>query len=123
MTADKPIFLAEDNPRDAELAPAALQEQPISGKVILGHDGAEVLDDLYCRGQFRSKLKENRAFVFLALERRKVNSLEVLRTITADWSLPPIPVVMLTSSREETDPAESYALSATSRIAFQCLAF
>jgi len=51
MTAAKPILLAEDNPRDAELALAAMEAEHISEKVVLCHDGAEVLDYLYCRGQ------------------------------------------------------------------------
>ena len=112
----KPILLAEDNPRDAELALAAMEEERISDKVILCHDGAEVLDYLYCRGRFKSRLKGNPAVVFLDLKMPKVNGLEVLRTIKADSNLRPIPVVMLTSSREERDLAESYALGANAYI-------
>lgn len=116
MTAAKPILLAEDNPRDAELALAAMEEEHISEKVVLCHDGAEVLDYLYCRGQFKSRLKGNPAVVFLDLKMPKVNGLEVLRTIKSDISLRPIPVVMLTSSREEKDLAESYALGANAYV-------
>ena len=116
MTAAKPILLAEDNPRDAELALAAMEEEHISDKVVLCHDGAEVLDYLYCRGQFKSRLKGNPAVVFLDLKMPKVNGLEVLRTIKSDISLRPIPVVMLTSSREEKDLAESYALGANAYV-------
>lgn len=116
MTATKPILLAEDNPRDAELALAAMEEERISDKVVLCHDGAEVLDYLYCRGQFKSRLKGNPAVVFLDLKMPKVNGLEVLRTIKADTNLKPIPVVMLTSSREERDLAESYALGANAYV-------
>ena len=116
MTAAKPILLAEDNPRDAELALAAMEEEHISDKVVLCHDGAEVLDYLYCRGQFKSRLKGNPAVVFLDLKMPKVNGLEVLRTIKSDISLRPIPVVMLTYSREEKDLAESYALGANAYV-------
>jgi CheY-like chemotaxis protein len=116
MTAAKPILLAEDNPRDAELALAAMEEEHISDKVVLCHDGAEVLDYLYCRGQFKSRLKGNPAVVFLDLKMPKVNGLEVLRTIKSDSSLQPIPVVMLTSSRDEKDLAESYALGANAYV-------
>ena len=116
MTAAKPILLAEDNPRDAELALAAMEEEHISDKVVLCHDGAEVLDYLYCRGQFKSRLKGNPAVVFLDLKMPKVNGLEVLRTIKSDRSLRPMPVVMLTSSREEKDLAESYALGANAYV-------
>ncbi|MDK2744287.1 MAG: response regulator [Nitrospira sp.] len=116
MNMAKPILLAEDNPRDAELALAAMEEERISDKVILCHDGAEVLDYLYCRGRFKSRLKGNPAVVFLDLKMPKVNGLEVLRTIKADSNLRPIPVVMLTSSREERDLAESYALGANAYV-------
>lgn len=116
MNTAKPIVLAEDNPRDAELALAAMEEEQISDKVVLCHDGAEVLDYLYCRGQFKSRLKGNPAVIFLDLKMPKVNGLEVLRTIKADINLRPIPVVMLTSSREERDLAESYALGANAYV-------
>jgi CheY-like chemotaxis protein len=116
MTAAKPILLAEDNPRDAELALAAMEEQHISDNVVLCHDGAEVLDYLYYRGQFKTRLKGNPAVVFLDLKMPKVDGLEVLRTIKADLNLRPIPVVMLTSSREERDLAESYALGANAYV-------
>ncbi len=116
MTVAKPILLAEDNPRDAELTLAAMDAEHISDKVVLCHDGAEVLDYLYCRGQFRSRLRGNPAVVFLDLKMPKVNGLEVLRTIKADANLRPIPVVMLTSSREERDLADSYALGANAYV-------
>jgi len=116
MTAAKPILLAEDNPRDAELALAAMEEHHISDQVVVCHDGAEVLDYLYCRGQFESRLKGNPAVVFLDLKMPKINGLEVLRTIKNDSNLRPIPVVMLTSSREERDLAESYALGANAYV-------
>jgi CheY-like chemotaxis protein len=116
MTVAKPILLAEDNPRDAELALAAMEEHHISDQVVVCHDGAEVLDYLYCRGQFESRLKGNPAVVFLDLKMPKINGLEVLRTIKNDSNLRPIPVVMLTSSREERDLAESYALGANAYV-------
>lgn len=116
MSAAKPIILAEDNPRDAELALAAMEEEQLSEKVVLCRDGAEVLDYLYCRGQFKSRLRGNPAVIFLDLKMPKVNGLEVLRTIKADINLRPIPVVMLTSSREERDLAESYALGANAYV-------
>ena len=100
MTLTKPILLAEDNPRDAELALAAMEEHHLADKVILCHDGAEVLDYLYCRGHFKARLQGNPAVVLLDLKMPKVDGLEVLRTIKSDAALKPIPVVMLTSSRE-----------------------
>lgn len=116
MTASKPILLAEDNPRDAELALAAMEEHHLADKVILCHDGAEVLDYLYCRGHFKTRLQGNPAVVFLDLKMPKVDGLEVLRTIKGDPALKPIPVVMLTSSREERDLVESYALGANAYV-------
>jgi CheY-like chemotaxis protein len=116
MTATKPILLAEDNPRDAELALAAMEEYHLADKVILCHDGAEVLDYLYCRGQFKTRLHGNPAVVFLDLKMPKIDGLEVLRTIKNDQALRPIPVVMLTSSREERDLVESYALGANAYV-------
>ncbi|WHZ17180.1 MAG: Two-component transcriptional response regulator, LuxR family [Nitrospira sp.] len=116
MTVSKPILLAEDNPRDAELALAAMEEHHLADKVILCHDGAEVLDYLYCRGHFKTRLQGNPAVVFLDLKMPKVDGLEVLRTIKGDPALKPIPVVMLTSSREERDLVESYALGANAYV-------
>jgi CheY-like chemotaxis protein len=116
MNGAKPIILAEDNPRDAELALAAMEEEHISDKVVLCNDGAEVLDYLYCRGRFKLRLRGNPAVIFLDLKMPKVNGLEVLRTIKADINLRPIPVVMLTSSREERDLTESYALGANAYV-------
>ncbi len=109
MMATKSILLAEDNPRDAELALAAMEEHHLAEKVVLCHDGAEVLDYLYCRGQFKTRLHGNPAVVFLDLKMPKVDGLEVLRAIKTDDKLKSIPVVMLTSSREERDLVQSYA--------------
>ncbi|MEW6247276.1 MAG: response regulator [Nitrospirota bacterium] len=116
MTAGKPIVLAEDNPRDAELALAAMEEHHLADKVVVCRDGAEVLDYLYCRGRYKTRLQGNPAVVFLDLKMPKVDGLEVLRTIKADARLRPIPVVMLTSSREERDLAQSYALGANAYV-------
>ncbi len=116
MTTIKSIVLAEDNPRDAELALAAMEEYQLADKVVLCHDGAEVLDYLYCRGQFKTRLAGNPAVIFLDLKMPKVDGIEVLRTVKSDAKLRPIPVVMLTSSREERDLALSYALGANAYV-------
>jgi len=116
MMGAKPIVLAEDNPRDAELALAAMEEENISDKVVVCHDGEEVLDYLYYRGTFKSRMKGNPAVIFLDLKMPKVNGLEVLSTIKGDMNLRSIPVVMLTSSREERDLRESYALGANAYV-------
>ena len=112
MTTVKPIVLVEDNPRDAELALAAMEEHHIADKVVVCHDGAEVLDYLYCRGVFASRQQGNPVVVFLDLKMPKVDGLEVLRTIKTTEPTP-IPVVMLTSSREERDLVETYASAPT----------
>jgi CheY-like chemotaxis protein len=116
MTTMKSIVLAEDNPRDAELALAAMEEYQLADKVVICHDGAEVLDYLYCRGQFKTRLAGNPAVIFLDLKMPKVDGIEVLRTVKSDAKLKPIPVVMLTSSREERDLAMSYALGANAYV-------
>ena len=74
MTTVKPILLAEDNPRDAELALAAMEEHHIADKVVVCHDGAEVLDYLYCRGLFKSRECGNPVVVFLDLKMPKIDS-------------------------------------------------
>lgn len=116
MSPAKPILLAEDNPRDAELALAAMEEHHISDKVVVCRDGAEALDYLYCRGAFTSRQRGNPVVVFLDLKMPKVDGLEVLRTMKSDANLRSIPVVMLTSSREERDLRESYALGANAYV-------
>lgn len=116
MTTLKPILLGEDNPRDAELALAAMEEHHIADKVVICHDGAEVLDYLYRRGPYKNRQSGNPSVVFLDLKMPKVDGIEVLRTIKKDESLRPIPVVMLTSSREERDLAQSYALGANAYV-------
>jgi CheY-like chemotaxis protein len=116
MTTLKPILLAEDNPRDAELALAAMEDQHIAEKVVVCRDGAEVLDYLYCRGAYVAREHGNPVVVFLDLKMPKVDGLEVLKTIKNDVKLRPIPVVMLTSSREERDLAQSYALGANAYV-------
>jgi len=116
MTPIKPLLLAEDNPRDAELTLAAMEEHHIADKVVVCHDGAEALDYLYCRGIFAAREQGNPVVVFLDIKMPKVDGIEVLRTIKNDVQLKPIPVVMLTSSREERDLAQCYALGANAYV-------
>ena len=116
MTTAKPILLAEDNPRDAELALAAMEEHHIADKVVVCRDGGEVLDYLYCRGIFTDRQPGNPVVIFLDLKMPKVDGLDVLRTIKHDVKLRSIPVVMLTSSREERDLAQCYASGANAYV-------
>lgn len=106
----KPILLVEDNPNDLELTLAALAEHHLANEVVVVRDGAEALDYLYSKGVFRLRAKGNPAVVLMDLKLPKVDGLQVLETIKKDPDLQPIPVVMLTSSREEQDLLKSYTL-------------
>lgn len=104
------ILLVEDNPHDVELTLAALAENKLANEVVVTRDGAEGLDYLYRRGQFKLRAEGNPAVILLDLKMPKVDGLEVLRLIKSDMELKAIPVVMLTSSREEEDLIASYHL-------------
>ena len=106
----KKILLAEDNPFDLELALAGLAEHRLTNEVVIARDGAEALDYLKCRGRFADRLPGNPMVILLDLKMPKVDGLEVLRQIRADAALRTIPIVMLTSSREEQEVVESYDL-------------
>ena len=110
MSDLKRILLAEDNPNDVELTLTALAEHNLANEVVVVRDGAEALDYLYRRGEFRLRQQENPAVVLLDLKMPKVDGLEVLRKIKGDPALKSIPVVVLTSSREEKDLVTSYDL-------------
>jgi len=110
MAELKRILLAEDNPKDVELTLTALEEHHLANEVIVVSDGAEALDYLYRRGKFALRDDTNPAVVLLDLKMPKVDGLEVLRTVKADDRMKNIPVVILTSSREESDLVESYKL-------------
>lgn len=106
----KSILLAEDNAEDAELTLQALSAYNLANEVVVVQNGAEALDYLYRRGAFQARPVGNPAVFLLDVKMPKVNGLEVLRKIRADDTLKLIPVVMLTSSREEPDLAQSYSL-------------
>jgi CheY-like chemotaxis protein len=110
MAELKRILLAEDNPKDVELTLTALEEHNLANEVVVVNDGAEALDYLYRRGKFAMRAKTNPAVVLLDLKMPKMDGLEALRTIKADERLKTIPVVILTSSREEKDLVETYKL-------------
>ena len=102
------ILLAEDDPRDVELTLSALEEFHLANRVVVVGDGAEALDYLYCRGNFKNRTNGNPILLLLDLKMPKVNGLEVLKLIKADKDLKTIPVVVLTSSRETPDVVECY---------------
>jgi CheY-like chemotaxis protein len=104
------ILMVEDDPKDVELTLSALEEYNLVNEVVLARDGQEALDYLYCRGQFSARLHDNPAVILLDLKLPKVDGLEVLNRIKSDERLKMIPVVVLTSSREERDMMRSYQL-------------
>ena len=110
MAELKRILLAEDNPKDVELTLTALDEHHLVNEVVVVNDGAETLDYLYRRGKFAMRADNHPAVVLLDLKMPKVDGLEVLRTIKSDHDLKTIPVVILSSSRQEKDVIESYKL-------------
>jgi CheY-like chemotaxis protein len=106
----KPILLVEDNPNDLELTLVALERSQLANQVIVLRDGAEALDYLFRRGQFSDRDAGNPAVLLLDLKLPKYDGLEVLQAIRESDDLRSIPVVMLTSSREEPDLNRAYAL-------------
>jgi CheY-like chemotaxis protein len=110
MTTLRPILLVEDSPRDVELTLAALSRCQLANEVIVTRDGAEALDWLFARGAFADRIPGEPAVVLLDLKLPKLDGLEVLAAVKRDMHLRQIPVVMLTSSREEKDLVQSYEL-------------
>ena len=110
MSELKQILLAEDSEDDAELTTAALRENHIANDIVLVRDGEEALDYLYRRGAYQSRPEVMPTVVLLDLKMPKVDGLEVLKTLRADARMKTLPVVILTSSRQESDIVESYQL-------------
>lgn len=106
----KLILLAEDNPNDVELALAAFAELNLANKVVVVNDGVEALDYLHRREKFTGRTRHNPIVVLLDLKMPKMDGLQVLREMKGDPELSHIPVVILTSSKEESDLVESYDL-------------
>jgi CheY-like chemotaxis protein len=110
MTALKQILLVEDSVRDAELILDALEGNKLANEIVHVRDGAEALDYLYRRGPFAGRPDDQPALMLLDLKLPKVDGLEVLRQIKGDATLRMIPIVMMTSSRQEQDLVRSYEL-------------
>lgn len=115
-TTLKRILYAEDSPHDIEMTLDALAEHKLANEVVVVPDGAEALDYLYARGRFEGRSPGNPVLVLLDLKMPRVDGLEVLRTVKQDDRLRTIPVVMLTSSREEGDLIRSYQLGVNAYI-------
>ncbi len=116
MSDIQDLLLAEDNPNDVELVLSALEERQLANRVKVVHDGAEALEYLFRKGRYSERPPENPIVMMLDLKMPKVDGLEVLRRIRADELLKMLPVVVLTSSREERDVIESYKLGANSYV-------
>lgn len=112
MSTLRPILLAEDNPNDVELILTALKDACLANDIIATHDGAQALDYLFRRGAYSDRPPILPAVVLLDLKMPKVDGREVLRQIRANPKLRLLPVVVLTSSREEQDLFETYNLGA-----------
>jgi two-component system response regulator len=111
------ILLIEDNPQDAELTIRALRKHNITNKLIVLEDGAEALDFIFCRGKYTQReITNHPKIVLLDLKLPKVNGLEVLRAIKADERTRMIPVVMVTSSRQDPDMKTAYESGANSYV-------
>ena len=106
----RPILLVEDNPKDLELTLAALAKCQLANEIVIARDGAEALDYLYSRGPYAERDQGDPAVVLLDLKLPKVDGLEVLEKVKSDTQRRQIPMVMLTSSREERDLVRSYEL-------------
>jgi len=104
------ILLAEDSAQDVELTLDALAGHNLTNSVEVAHDGAEALDYLYRRGKYAARDSGNPVLLLLDLKMPRVDGLEVLRAVKSDPRLRTIPVVILTSSREEQDVVRSYEL-------------
>lgn len=106
----KRILLVEDDPHDVELTLTALAEYHLANEIVVVRDGVEALDYMYRRGAFANRPAGHPAVILLDLKLPKVIGVEVLRTIRSDARMSCIPVVILSSSREERDLAECYTL-------------
>ena len=116
---DKPIeiLLVEDNPNDVKLALHALKKNNIANRIEVVRDGAEALEFIFATGAYADRQNaENPRVILLDLKLPKVDGLEVLRQIKSDPRTRAIPVVVLTSSREDRDIVESYNLGVNSYI-------
>lgn len=111
----KRILIVDDSPKDVELTIAALGEKNLANEVIVAEDGEEALDYLYRRGKFVNE-SGYPAVILLDIKMPKMDGIEVLRHIRSDPKFRFIPVIMVTSSREEKDLVESYKLGANSYV-------
>jgi CheY-like chemotaxis protein len=114
---DVDILLVEDSPDDAELALHALRKEKLANSIFVAHDGEEALDFIFCRGAFAERQFDRPPkLILLDLKLPKIDGMQVLKAIKADPRTKLIPVVILTSSKEERDLVSGYDLGANSFI-------
>lgn len=114
-TEVKRILIVDDSPKDVELTISALAEKNLANEVVVAEDGEEALDYLYKRGKFSNE-NGNPAIILLDIKMPKLNGIEVLKHIRSNPKFRFIPVIMVTSSKEEKDLVESYNLGANSYV-------
>lgn len=111
------ILIVEDNPLDAEMALRALKKNKLTNHVMVVGDGEEALDFIFAKGKYEERVNSNRPkIILLDLKLPKINGLEVLKVLKSDPQTKIIPVIMLTSSKEESDVVKSYELGVNSYI-------
>ena len=111
------ILLVEDNPQDLELTRRALRKGNLTNDIHVARDGAEALEFLFCEGAYTArKIEDGPKLILLDLKLPKVDGLEVLKRVKSDPRTKSIPVVVLTSSKEQNDVVESYQLGVNSYI-------
>lgn len=110
------ILLVEDDPKDVELTLTALTENGVANEVVVVRDGQEALDYLYRQGSFQMRAEGDPVVVLLDLKLPKLDGHEVLQRVKTDEAMKDIPIVMLTSSREERDVARSYQTGANAYV-------
>ncbi|ASK93685.1 response regulator [Xanthomonas campestris pv. trichodesmae] len=110
MTAIRTILLAEDSPADAEMAVDALREARLANPIVHVEDGLEAMDYLLRRGMFADREEGLPAVLLLDIKMPRLDGLEVLKQVRSDETLKRLPVVILSSSREESDLARSWDL-------------
>lgn len=117
MISSRPILLVEDNPDDEALALRAFSKLKLSNPIVVARDGVEALDYLFATGQYADRAKENLpAVILLDLKLPRIDGLEVLRRVREHPETEILPVVILTSSKEEQDMVQGYSLGANSYV-------